>query len=124
MLAPLVESESYEVVDVVSLGLRGAPDTDLLAAIGADGKQGVLVTADRAMRTRKHEKAAVAATGAIVVVGVANWNKAAGLWDRARHMLWWWPTIVGSVRTSAPGSFLELPWGTRVTPLKRWRASA
>lgn len=122
MLAPLVEGEGYGVAHVADLGLRGTPDADLLAAICAGGIRGVLVTADRAMRRRKHEKAAVAASGAVVVVGVANWNQTASLWDRARHMLWWWPTIVASAQNAAPGTFLELPWGTRTAPLRRWRA--
>ena len=69
------ESESYTVTHVVALGLRGKPDTEVLAAICADGARGVLVTTDRAMRRRSHEKAAVAKAGAIVVVGVSNWNQ-------------------------------------------------
>lgn len=124
MLAPLAEGEPYEVTDVSKLGLRGAPDTNLLAAICADDKRGVLITTDRAMRRRKHEKAAVASSGAVVIVGVSNWNQQADLWERARMMLWWWVEIVASARAADPGTFLELPWRQRTKPLIRWRAAA
>lgn len=123
MIEPLAKDEPYEVTDVAKLGLRGAPDVDLLAAICADGRQGVLITADRAMRRRKHERAAVASSGAIVIVGVPNWNQQADLWDRARMMLWWWPTIVVSASLAAPGTFLELPWAQKVRSLTRWRVT-
>ncbi len=123
MLAPLAEGETYEVTEVVGLGLRGAPDTELLAAICVDGRRGVLITTDRAMRRRKHERAAVASSGAVVVVGVSNWNQQADLWERARMMLWWWIEIVASAKAADPGTFLELPWRQRTKPLARWRAT-
>ena len=122
MLAPLAEGEPYTVTSVQGLDLRGTPDAELLAALRATAERNVLVTADRAMRKRKHERAAVATTGAIVVVGVAAWNQQPGLWERARMMLWWWPTIVRSAGAADAGTFLELPWGPRVRALGRWRA--
>jgi hypothetical protein len=121
MLRPLAEGEPYEVTSVLNMGLRGAPDVALLPAICAGVTRGVLITTDRAMRRRKHEKAAVAATGAVVVVGVANWNQQSELWERARMMLWWWQQIVKSSIEANPGTFLELPWRTNVRPLSRWQ---
>ncbi len=122
MLVPLCESDPYMVTDVRSLGLGGMKDEDLLRALHEPDVKQVLVTTDRAMRRRKHERLAVASTGAVIVVGVSNWNQASSLWDRARMMLWWWPTIVEGARSADPGTFLELPWRQTVKPLARWRA--
>lgn len=122
MIAPLAQTETYLVQSVADLGLRGRPDTEVLASICMDGGRGILITADRAMRTRKHEAAAVRSTGAVVVVGVKAWNQQADLWERARMMLWWWPTIVDASRKAEPGTFLELPWRQRTEALRRWVA--
>ncbi len=122
MLIPLCADESYTVTDVCSLGFRGMKDEDLLRALKEPGVKQALVTTDRAMRRRKLERAAVASTGAVVIVGVSNWNQASSLWDRARMMLWWWPTIVEGARSADAGTFLELPWRQTVKPLARWRA--
>ena len=122
MLVPLAKDEPYTVTSVLDLDLRSTPDTELLAALRTTAERNVLVTGDRAMRKRKHERAAVAATGAIVVVGVPAWNQQSDLWERARMMLWWWPTIVRSAGAADAGTFLELPWRQGVRALGRWRA--
>jgi hypothetical protein len=123
MLAPLIEADSYSVTDVRSLGFAGMTDVDLMSALQERGIKQILVTTDRAMRRRKHERAAVASTQAVVIVGVSNWNQQSSLWDRARMMLWWWPTIVQSSEAADPGTFLELPWRQKgLKPLTRWRA--
>ena len=122
MLAPLCAGEAYTVTDVRSLGFHGMKDEDLLGALKESGIKQALITTDRAMRRRRHERSAVASTGAVVIVGVSNWNQTSSLWDRARMMLWWWPTIAESARSANPGTFLELPWRQGVKPLVRWRA--
>ena len=66
MIAPLAESEPYEVTDVVQSGLRGRADAELLTALGELTRRNVLIITDRAMKRRRHERAAVASTGAVV----------------------------------------------------------
>ena len=122
MLAVLAKDEAYDVTSVEALGFRGFPDVKLFPAIIALDPKSVLVTVDRAMRKRKHELEAIRDTGMVIVVGGKNWNQQSELWERARMMLWWWPTIVSSVSKADRASFLELPWRRQVKSLGRWRA--
>ena len=68
------------------------PDITLIQAV-TDGAhcKAVLITTDKAMRTRQHERAAFVDTGCIGIVLRGRWNHAS-LWDRARLSLLWWTT--------------------------------
>jgi PIN like domain len=97
---------------------RGAHDVPLIQAVG-DGAHApsVLVTTDKAMRTRQHERAAFVDTGCIGIVLRGQWNHAS-LWDRARLTLVWWTTWVAQARETRPGSLLQCPWSERPKRLK------
>ncbi|MFT8675330.1 MAG: DUF5615 family PIN-like protein [Acetobacter sp.] len=121
-LAPFAKLCGQEAVSVRDLALDGTKDVDLLHILTDRNDKVILVTADRAMSRRAHEVAAIRDTGAVVVVCVKAWNQQGDLLERARMMVWWWPTIVQCAEGAARGSFLELPWSTKVNSLKRWRA--
>ena len=84
--------EPMEVLHALDFVEQGMPDITLIQAV-TDGAhcKAVLITTDKAMRTRQHERAAFVDTGCIGIVLRGRWNHAS-LWDRARLSLLWWTT--------------------------------
>jgi PIN like domain len=111
-------AEPIEVLHALDLVERGTPDVTLIQAV-ADGThtKAVLITTDKAMRTRQHERAAFADTGCIGIVLRGRWNHAS-LWDRARLSLLWWPIWVQQIQAAQPGTMWQCPWSERPKLLK------
>jgi hypothetical protein len=97
---------------------RGTKDVPLIQAI-VDGAQGraALITTDKSMRTRHHERAAFKDTGCIGIVLRGGWNHAS-MWDRARLSLAWWTVWLETIRQAAPGSLWQCPWSERPKTLR------
>jgi hypothetical protein len=111
-------AEPMEVLHALDLVQKGTPDVTLIQAVAeAAIGNAVLITTDKAMRTRQHERAAFVDTGCIGIVLVKHWNHAS-LWNRARLSLLWWTTWVEQGRTARPGSLWQSPWAERPKPLK------
>jgi hypothetical protein len=110
--------EPMEVLHALDFVEKGTPDVTLIQAV-ADGThaRAALITTDKSMRTRVHERAAFTDTGCIGIVLRGKWNQAS-LWDRARLSLLWWTTWVDQVRGAPPGSLWQSPWAERPKPLK------
>ncbi|CAI9121334.1 PIN-like domain-containing protein [Brytella acorum] len=122
VVAPLGELDGHNVTSVRDLGIAGMKDVELFGVLVDDTVRTVLLTTDKAMSRRQHEVAAIRDTGAIVVVGCKGWNQQGDVIERARHLVWWWPMMVQCAGNADRGSFLELPWSSKVAMLKRWRA--
>lgn len=111
-------AEPIEVLHAFDLVEQRADDVPLIQAIADSSHAKVaLITTDKSMRTRQHERAAFMDTGCVGIVLRGNWNHAS-LWDRARLSLLWWTTWVTQVRTARPGSLWQCPWSERPKPLK------
>ncbi|GBR23666.1 hypothetical protein AA3271_1578 [Gluconobacter japonicus NBRC 3271] len=123
MLAEIAKAEPYDIASVVSLGLRGTKDIDLFDILTKEEEcQNVLITADAAMKKRKHEAAAIQKAGLIVVVCAKGWNQEGDIFRRGAMFLHWWRQIVSCSESAFPGTFLELPWKSRtVGKLARWK---
>ncbi|MFT8932457.1 MAG: hypothetical protein ABF976_12400 [Acetobacter syzygii] len=122
VLAPLADMDGHIVTSVRQLGLESTKDVDLFHMLADPDTKTVLITTDKAMSRRQHEIAAIRETGAVVVLGTKAWNQQSDIMERARMMVWWWPTILHCSMGADRGSFLELPWANTVKALKRWRA--
>lgn len=109
---------ALEVLHALDFIAKGAPDVLLIQAI-AESSQGkaVLITTDKSMRTRQHERAAFTETGCIGIVLRQGWNHAS-MWDRARYSLLWWGTWLETVQAAGPGTLWECPWSQRPKRLK------
>jgi hypothetical protein len=107
-----------EVLHALDFVEKGTPDVTLIQAV-ADGAHGkaVLITTDKAMRTRQHERAAFGDTGCIGIILRGHWNYAS-LWDRARLSLLWWTTWVAQAQAAPAGSLWQCPWSERPKLLK------
>lgn len=120
-LASALDAQSADPVEVLhALDLvgQGTDDVPLIQAV-ADGKhvKSALVTTDKSMRTRVHERAAFVATGCIGIILRKQWNHAS-MMDRAKHSLLWWETWVRTVAEAGPGSMWQCPWNSKPKPLK------
>jgi len=123
MLAEIAKAEPYDIASVVSLGLRGTKDVDLFQILTNNATcRNILITADAAMKRRRHEASAIQETGLVVVVCAKGWNQEGNIFRRAAMLLHWWRQIVICSEAALPGTFLELPWKSRgIGKLTRWK---
>ncbi|GBQ23920.1 hypothetical protein AA103193_2573 [Tanticharoenia sakaeratensis NBRC 103193] len=110
------------MTSVRDLELEGTKDVNLFRILADQSLLTVLVTADRAMARRRHEIEAIRDTGAIALICAKGWNQERDTLNRARMMMWWWPTILESAGKAKPGTFLALPWTKSEAALQRWLA--
>lgn len=111
-------AEPLEVLHAQDFAARGTSDVALiqLVAEGMHRRSG-LITSDKSMRTKQHERAAFQDTGCIGIILRGGWNQAS-MWDRARLSLHWWRTWMDTVSTSAPGMLWQCPWSSRPKALQ------
>lgn len=102
-----------EVLHAFDLAGQGTKDVPLIQAV-ADGThaKSALITTDKSMRTRAHERAAFIETGCIGIILRQHWNHAS-MMDRARLSVLWWETWVQTVAGAKPGSLWQCPWSNR-----------
>lgn len=112
------DGRHLDVCHALDVVAAGTADVTLIEAIttGENGRV-VLVTTDKSMRTRRHERAAFEATGCIGIVLCQHWNHASML-DRVRHSLLWWETWIATVEASPKGTLWRCPWRARPAPLR------
>jgi len=109
---------SLEVLHALDFIAKGTPDVPLIQAIADGGHyRAVLITTDKSMRTRQHERAAFVETGCIGIVLRQGWNLAS-MWDRARYSLLWWTAWLETVQDAKPGTLWECPWSQRSKKLR------
>jgi hypothetical protein len=114
----LVVHDPVEVLHALDLVQPSTGDVLLIQRV-ADGthEKSALITTDKSMRTRGHERAAFVATGCIGIVLRKQWNHAS-MMERAQLSVLWWQTWVQTVVEAKPGSLWQCPWSGRPKPLK------
>ncbi len=110
--------EPMEVLHALDFVAKGTPDVPLIQAVaeGATGKS-ALITSDKSMCTRRHERAAFVDTGCIGIV-LRGHSSQASMWDRARLSLLWWTTWTAQAHAAQPGSMWQCPWSERPKAMK------
>lgn len=96
-------------------------EDSLLVQAAAEGisARSALITTDKAIRTRRHERAAFTATGCIGIVLRGDWAHAP-LWERAVLSVMWWPYWVETIESAQPGTLWQSPWSRRPKRLKAY----
>jgi hypothetical protein len=112
----LAAPRSVEVLHALDLVSSGTSDVSLIETVSTFPGKAALITTDKSMRTRAHERAAFRATGCIGIVLMGGWNHAS-LLERAQLSLIWWETWEECVRVASPGSLLKCPYSRRPKPL-------
>ena len=107
----------WHALDVFEKGLM---DSTLIERVaGGAREKAALITSDRTMRTRVHERAAFAQTGCIGIVLRGHWAHASA-WERAICALRWWSVWVETVAGAPPGFMWQCPWSMRPKKLERF----
>jgi len=108
----LLEDERIAKIEIVgAVNYVEAPsrsDVPWLRKFAEDGGK-VLITGDKAMRSRLHERQALLELGLIVFFLPANWNNEPFMM-RAAFLLRWWSVIVERAMTSKPSTCWEIPY--------------
>lgn len=81
-------------------------DVPWLRRFAKDGGQ-VVITGDKRMRTKPHERLALG--GFVAFMFHPRWNHLDAL-ERSAVLMHWWNRIVETAQQSKPGSFWEIPY--------------
>ncbi len=105
--------DPIEVRHALDLFDKGLPDTTLIERVADNTHlKAALITTDKSMRTRQHERAAYTTTGCIGIVLRGQWNHASP-WERAIGTLHWWSMWVETIEGARPGTLWQCPWSMR-----------
>ena len=82
----------------------------------ADDGGRIILSGDRKMRARPHERAALKEAGFVVFFFGPAWDELDKL-SRAATIMRWWATVEEKVKSAPAGSFWQVPCGWRLTEL-------
>lgn len=102
----IAKIEVVGAVDYVEAPSRS--DVPWLRKFAEDGGK-ALITGDKGMRSRVHERKALLDLGLIVFFLPPKWNNETFM-DRAAFLLRWWSVIVECAQTSGPSTCWEVPY--------------
>lgn len=117
-LEPLLEDERNGRIELVSAsdyrdGKPAKSDVPWLEAFARDGGK-VVISGDKAMRRKPHERKALLDNGFIVFFLPSSWCKAP-LNEKAAYIMQWWSVIFGMAKASKPPKQYQLPNSTNTT---------
>jgi hypothetical protein len=92
-LAALCEPDSIEVKHLRDKFAANTPDVDWIGALAAEGDWAV-VSQDRLTR-KSPEREALRRSGLTAFILAKGWSQL-GEWDKAWHLVRWWPRIMAS----------------------------
>lgn len=93
-------------------------DTPWLKKFVKDGGS-VVITGDKRMRSKPHERKALLDLGLIGFFVPSTWNRMKFM-NQAAYLLRWWPTIVECAKDSPPSTCWQLPhiWNPSADKIK------
>lgn len=96
----------------------GVADLAWIAALRDQGGWAVL-TVDRKLRTRPHEREALGQSGLIVFVLAHGWNQEP-YWPKAAGVVRWLPSMIEAASDVTPPALMEIPHRWTPRPLRAW----
>lgn len=103
----LLLPEGGEAISIPERLGRGIADPDWIAALHAEGNWAVLTT-DRKLRTRPHERMALEQSGLVVFVLAPGWNQEE-YWPKAAGGIRWLPMMMEAMTAWRPPVLLSVP---------------
>jgi len=103
--------------DYVQPGDPKGDDTPWVQRFAVDGGK-VIVSGDRQMRARLHERKALSDAGITVVFFSSTWSQK-NAFVKCAMLLNWWPKIWECVNNAKPGECFEIPFQWNWTELRR-----
>jgi hypothetical protein len=106
-----------EIQDVRDLGLSGASDEVVLRALSAKGFV-ALVTRDSSMLSASVRRDVWRSSGISVFMGDGKWGNLK-LFEQARLLICWWPTIAAQADSGPQGGAWRMPADAKASGLQR-----
>ena len=116
----LLRPEGGAAISIQERFGHGIADPDWIEALHGEGGWAVL-TADRKLRTRPHERLALEQSGLIVFILAPGWNQE-GYWRKAAGVIRWLPSMIEAVAVFQPPALLSLPHRWTPEPIKPFRS--
>jgi hypothetical protein len=103
----LLEPEGGRAISIPDFFGAGFADIAWITALHNEGGWAVL-TADRKLRTRPHERLALQRSGLVVFIMAPGWNQE-GYWRKAAGVIRWLPSMIDAVAAYQPPVLLSVP---------------
>jgi len=114
----LLEPEAGQAISIPDRFGRGFADLDWIAALHVEGGWAILTT-DRKLRTRPHERLALERSGLVVFILAPGWNQE-GYWRKAAGIIGWMPSIMDAMASYQPPALLSVPHRRKPAPIRRF----
>lgn len=101
-LHALSEPHGIEVAHLDSKFRRDTPDREWIEQLASEGEWAI-VTQDRLVRN-PIERQALKSTGILTFVLAKGWAQQAE-WDKAWHLVRWWPTLIKAAEVMGSGTY-------------------
>lgn len=95
-------------------------DVPWIKRFAVDGGQ-VIISGDKRMRARVHERDALTSAGMIVFFFTSSWSSKNDF-TKSAMLLNWWPKIAEYIANGKPGDFWEIPFQWNLKGLRDVRA--
>jgi len=115
----LLQPEGGEAISIPERFGRGFVDIDWIAALHEEGGWAVLTT-DRKLRTRPHERLALERSGLVVFILASGWNQE-GYWRKAAGVIRWLPSMIDAIARYPPPALLSVPHRWTPAPIRRFQ---
>ena len=115
----LLVPEGGQAISIPERFGAGIADVEWIAALRQEGGWGVL-TADRRLRTRPHERLALMQSGLVFFVLAKGWNQEP-YWPKAAGVIRWLPSMIEAFRTVRPPALLAIPYQWTPKPLRSFK---
>lgn len=103
----LLTPENGEAISIPERFGPGVADRDWIAALHGQGGWAVL-TQDRKLRTRPHERLALEQSGLVVFILAHGWGPEP-YWQTAAGVIRWLPSMLDAFRAARPPMLFEVP---------------
>lgn len=110
----LLAAEGGKAVSIPERFGPGVADLDWITTL-RDERGWAVLTADRRLPTRPHERLALMQSGLLFFVLAPGWNQEP-YWPKAAGVIRWLPSMLDAYRAVLPPALLDIPY--------RWRPAA
>jgi hypothetical protein len=115
----LLRPQGGEAISIPERFGRSFADVDWISELHQEGGWAVLTT-DRKLRTRPHERLALEQSGLLVFIMAPGWNQE-GFWRKAAGVIRWLPGMIDAMERYPPPALLSVPHRWTPTPIRRFR---
>lgn len=115
----LLAPEGGEATSIPERFGPGVADRDWIAALHDEGGWAVL-TQDRKLRTRPHERLALEQSGLVVFILAHGWAPEP-YWPKAAGIIRWLPPMLDAFRTAQPPALFAIPHRWTPAPLRPFK---